>query len=225
MVRPITSEKHTPSRPMVSETRAPYAMRENRSRPMRSVPSRNITPPFATAEQVAVGRDQAPQPVLRPASQQPDRVALAGRRIRPAQRLLVDVLLQPDHVGRNQAPLVEDADALRRHEDVRDVALLQRVGRHELRQDPHHVEHRQHRRADQGQAMAHEVAPHELPLRGEVVALPLVGLPAGAPPAPAAAYRPCATARSPSARSGCAGRAPPAGCPISGCRLPSAGPV
>ena len=49
MVRPITSEKHTPSRPMVSEMRAPYTMRENRSRPMRSVPSRKTTPPSATA--------------------------------------------------------------------------------------------------------------------------------------------------------------------------------
>ena len=133
--------------------------------------------PFRNREQVAVGGEQPPQPVLGAAPEEPDRVALGGRCIHAAQRFLVDVLLQSHHVGCGQTSIGKQADALRRDEYVRDVALLQRVGRDERCQEPDQVGDRQHRGADQGQPMAFEVAPHELPLRGEVVAFPLVGVP------------------------------------------------
>ena len=79
MVRPITSEKHTPSRPNGErDARAVHDAREQVAAHAVGAEQEHH-PPVGDRKQVAVGREQPPEPVLRSATQQPDRVALAGR--------------------------------------------------------------------------------------------------------------------------------------------------
>jgi hypothetical protein len=82
-----------PSRPTVSEMRAPWRMRERTSRPRRSVPSRWKVPPSAGADEVQVAVPAAPEAVGVAAAEEAERLHLGGvGHVVPLQVLHVELL-------------------------------------------------------------------------------------------------------------------------------------
>src|SRR5207248_4785813 len=75
----------------------------------------------------------------------------------------------------DQAAVVEVMHPLRRRIDVVGVARLQVVGRDELAHQDREVERREHDAGGDRDAVAPELPPHDLPLRGAVEALLLRG--------------------------------------------------
>ena len=152
------------------------------------------------AEQVDVGRDEADQPVGVAAHEQRDRVAgVAVDGELPAQGFRVAFPVQAVYErAQDRSAVVEQAHPLRRRELIVGEAAEAVVGGDELREQRSRVQHDQYHDAEQGEAVGHEAAPDELPLRGDVVTLLGGALRAG--------HGDRTHARLTRARTGCAGR-------------------
>ena len=117
-------------------------MRDSTSRPSRSVPSRKSWPSSAGQTRCKSAVEQAPELVWVAAAEEADRLHVG--------RVVGVVALQRVHVEPHgaavderpdEAALVEEMHALRRRVDEVDVARVQIVGRQELADQDHAVEH------------------------------------------------------------------------------------
>src|SRR3954468_17112902 len=133
-------------------------------------------PAFGRADEVQAGIEEAPEAILVAQAQEAQAVDLAGIvGVVALQVLEVELHVGAVHERPDKASLVEEMQPLRRRVDVLRVARGEVVGRDQLAHQDRGIERRENDRRGDRDAVAAELPPHDLPLRGAVEALLLRG--------------------------------------------------
>ena len=141
-------------------------MRDSRSRPSRSVPSRYARPSVSRAEQVDLALPHVPQPIAVAAHEQGQRVPPLGvDRVGPGQGLHVDRFHHAVHERPLQPSVGEQAHAHGRRGRVVHVPEARIIRRAELGEGGHEVADDDGDGAGDRQPAVAELAPHQPPLR------------------------------------------------------------
>ena len=171
------ADRHSDETDREGDPRAGENSREHVSTQHFSAEQKQLAGLFHSHE-VQVGLEEAPEPVLVAAHEEPDRIYLRlVHLVDPRQRDRIPRNLEGVDEGRPQFTLVEKTDCHRRGQKVFGVTLRARIRCQKAGEDRAQINQQQEHTAEYRHPVLDERAPHEHPARGQVVGFFSRGLP------------------------------------------------